>query len=592
MEPIPQHAVFQFESIEISSDFDSGNIEFAKELEKNWFGLWTSPDACLSARPSNCRSWFYFKVTSKTPKTLKFTIKNLNLQNKLFSEGMKPVYKSSFSDWKRVESKVEFQILSDNFEITFSHTCSSKPTFFAFTYPWSLLENDLFLNSLQKTCKDSNLYYSKENLINTLQRRPCYILTITSQLNLREKREKNFIGLYPETNLRCHKFSHKRVVFLTSRVHPGEVQSSHVLNGFLKFICGPDKRAEKLRDLFIFKIVPILNPDGVFHGHYRTDTRGANLNRHYRTPLITEHPTIFAVKELMKYYNSSYNVAFYLDLHGHASKKGCFVYGNYMDFTDQIETCLFAKYMQLNCVNFDFEACNFTEVNMRSPDKRDGLSKEGSSRVAFFKELGILRSYTLECNYNTGRVLNKLLKPEDDLSDVDSQLYLEGPPKFGVEVFEDVGKAVGVCLIDLEKANPLTRVKNYGEVKLEVARYVGNMVPFRYDPIIRKACKGQVELEDYLEQVQKEKLEKRGLKSQRFKSRQRSSGCRSKFRIPTLQKEEIKQGVMGGNQGSNSNLHQAQDSNLAIKKNSFLPLIKPVSTCKGKSLNRKLVKML
>lgn len=592
MEPIPQHTVFLFDSIEISSDFDSGNIESVKELEKNWFGLWTGPDASLSTRPSNCKSWFYFKVSSKTEKPLKFTIKNLNLQNKLFSEGMKPVYKTSSSDWKRVESKVEFQILNDNFETTFTHTCNSKPTYFAFTYPWSLSENETFMNELQKNCKDSKIYYSKENLINTLQRRPCYIITITSQLYLREKREKNFVGLFPEAGLRCNKFYNKQIVFISSRVHPGEVQSSHVLNGFLKFICGNDKRAETLRDLFIFKIVPILNPDGVFCGYYRTDTRGANLNRFYRNPLITEHPTIFAVKELMKYYKSTYNIAFYLDLHGHASKKGCFVYGNYMDFTEQIETCLFAKYMQLNCVNFDFEACNFTEVNMRSPDKRDGLSKEGSGRVAFFKELGILRSYTLECNYNTGRIINKLLNPEDDLSDINSPVYSQGPPKFDIKVFEDVGKAVGVSLIDLEQTNPLTRVKNYNEVKLEVAGYVGNMVPFRYDPIIRKVVKGIVELENYLEEVLKEKLEKRGFKSERFKARQRSDACKSKCRLATVQKEEIKKNLMGGNLGSNSNLHQVKDSNLAIKRNSFLPQIKPVSTYRGKSLNRKQVKLL
>ena len=39
-------------------------------------------------------------------------------------------------------------------------------------------------------------------------------------------------------------------------------------------------------------------------------------------------------------------------------------------------------------------------------DKGDGLSAEGSGRVAINLASGVVHSYTLEANYNTGKITN------------------------------------------------------------------------------------------------------------------------------------------------------------------------------------------
>jgi hypothetical protein len=185
-----------------------------------------------------------------------------------------------------------------------------------------------------------------------------------------------------------------------------------VLKGIIDFLLnGSDQRAKTLRDHFVFVIIPMLNPDGVYRGNFRTDVIGQNLNRYYLKPTLSEHPSIYAAREILLTLKSSDRLFMYLDLHAHATKKGCFIYGNHLDFRDQVNTCLLPKLISLNSEAFDYESCDFSEKNMYVKDKGDGLSREGAGRVAIYKLTNLVHCYTLECNYNIGRLANVLARP-------------------------------------------------------------------------------------------------------------------------------------------------------------------------------------
>ena len=50
----------------------------------------------------------------------------------------------------------------------------------------------------------------------------------------------------------------------------------------------------------------MLNPDGVFRGHYRSDGRGVNLNRVWADPKPEHHPSIYAAAALVWQLHAAY----------------------------------------------------------------------------------------------------------------------------------------------------------------------------------------------------------------------------------------------------------------------------------------------
>ena len=469
--------------------------------------LWTSPDAAGTEFETTHRTWFCFGVSGALEgETLSFSVMNLNKQGKLYSHGFRPVCKVAGSrrPWARLKLPVNFTSDAEKGVgvLKFRHRfgAAGEEVLFAFAVPWTTRDAagclDAAMAALEgerveagalgmaggalpppralpcsTECRRANIAMSRRVLARSLQGRAVELVTLTAAAGDASKRP---------------------VFVLSSRVHPGETPASHLFNGALAFLLrADDPRAAALREAFVFEMVPILNPDGVALGHYRSDTRGANLNRVYDSPDPERAPAIAAIKALVAQRAAEGRLGFYLDLHAHANKRGCFAYGN--DLTSatsaaatapagdsvaapdaHVENVLWAKVVSLGCPHFDFSACNFSEKNMSSVDK-SGECKEAAGRVVFAREFGLTHCYTIECNYDSARLMNMVApaRGEGAARGASPPSRTRAPVRFDAAVMRSIGRALLVGVLEARGANPWSRLadSDYGSLA-RVRRWV------------------------------------------------------------------------------------------------------------------------
>lgn len=268
------------------SDFDAGNLANIVETGDFEYDIWTAPDNMGTAFEAKVQPYFYFSMMNLPPGTnhLKFKICNPGIhQHSLYKQDMRPVYRSASSShrWLRLKRNIRVSNTEDEKYVFFEHIPAPNESeiSFAFTYPYSYdtLQRDLEVYEAQyKSRASSNelgsrasIYFLREILALSPEGRRIDIITISSNTGKSSDCEPSIPQLFPELTGRraCAAFPSKEVLFISARVHPGEVPASHTMKGILEFLLDPDDpRATELRLRYVFKIVPMLNPDGVYRG--------------------------------------------------------------------------------------------------------------------------------------------------------------------------------------------------------------------------------------------------------------------------------------------------------------------------------------
>ena len=78
--------------VTFEADFESSNLEVAVRKKAMDYELYLRPDTGTSTH----FQWFYFRVgCGRTPKRIKFTIKNFIKSGMLYSQGLAPFFSSN-----------------------------------------------------------------------------------------------------------------------------------------------------------------------------------------------------------------------------------------------------------------------------------------------------------------------------------------------------------------------------------------------------------------------------------------------------------------------------------------------------------------
>nr|AAG37102.1 nuclear ATP/GTP-binding protein [Mus musculus] len=405
------------DTLKFNSKFESGNLRKVIQIRKSEYDLILNSDI----NSNHYHQWFYFEVSGMRPGVAyRFNIINCEKSNSQFNYGMQPLmysvqealnarpwwirmgtdicyYKNHFS---RSSVAAGGQKGKSYYTITFTVNFPHKDDvcYFAYHYPYTYSTLQMHLQKLESAHNPQQIYFRKDVLCETLSGNICPLVTITAM---------------PESNYYEHicQFRTRPYIFLSARVHPGETNASWVMKGTLEYLMSNSPTAQSLRESYIFKIVPMLNPDGVINGNHRCSLSGEGLNRQWQSPNPELHPTIYHAKGLLQYLAAVKRLPLvYCDYHGHSRKKNVFMYGCSIKETvwhthDNSASCDIVEGMGYRTLPkilshiapaFCMSSCSFVVEK----------SKESTARVVVWREIGVQRSYTMEstlCGCDQGR---------------------------------------------------------------------------------------------------------------------------------------------------------------------------------------------
>ena len=392
------------------SRFESGNLLCAFRTEdENSYQLYLQNDT----NTTGYIQWFFFRVSNtKKGRKVNFNIINMLRKKCIYSHGLKIMTYSTMAamkeniGWHRAGMNTMYY--PNNLYVYNNNNNGSKRNLHSLSFDYEFkYDNDIvyFANSIpyfySKLMKQLNYYelneekypyFQRKTLATTLGGNDLDMFTINSMYDIYKNgpmsiimpKAKNYLSLKKnitgnnntKQSMNDSKIiDDRQAVIIIARQHPGETVGSFVIQGCIDFLMGNSEEAKKLREIYLFKIVPMMNPDGVLVGNSRTSFAGCDLNRRWGKPNEIIHPEVYFTKNMILKLTLQRNIAFIIDCHGHFGTFNSLFYCNYKD---DRRTCRLFPYL---CSHIS-KIISFQQSTFAMPK-----FKLNTERITLFNEL-------------------------------------------------------------------------------------------------------------------------------------------------------------------------------------------------------------
>ena len=276
--------------ITIDASFDSASIGPAPVIDGNEITFTLNEDNVLDG---SCpyRYWFNFKVSNVVDKQINFNLTGIDGSCPVpffteSSEENQVVYSCDGETWNRFTDHSYSTDGGGTYTFTNTGTFACNEVQVATFLPFSYTKMQNYIDTVR-----ASPWVTVELLGYSQQGRDIELLTITNDASTDPDKED---------------------IFIVGRQHAGETASSHMLKGLIDFLTSEKVDAAALRDHYVWYIVPMVNPDGVYLGRSRETSLGNDPNRDWGNNDSVE---INTVRTKINEVDADHEIEFFIDWH-------------------------------------------------------------------------------------------------------------------------------------------------------------------------------------------------------------------------------------------------------------------------------------